>query len=405
MLNIQKYLKEHTFTQLANEHGVYASLSKNKRKISLNYSMLEAKDNDLLACECRGLILAKDDWSEFNLTQDLKLDMDIITGNTQIVACPMFRFLNLGQGNTNINLNDSNLEIFEKIDGSCVIVYFDSYKDDWMCATRSVPEADQLLDNGDYTFRQLFEKAVLETFKRSFNQFTNYLDVNKTYVFELTTPLNQIVVSHDKYSITLLAVRNLTTLMEENPLNEEIITELNCPTPQFYKLKSIEEIVDWVSTRDPTKHEGVILKDSCYRRIKIKSPAYVALSRIKNNLCASDRNVLELIFSEKDDDVLPLLSSEIVAKISNMKEKLIKMIKHYDNLYLELLEEATNNNPGDKKTFAQLVVVKEKLWVAPFFQMFDKKVKNTKDFLNKNKKSGTWSNSFLDKILEHIENF
>ena len=41
MLEVQKYLENHTFNDLIKDYGVYPSLSKSGYKISLNYDMLE----------------------------------------------------------------------------------------------------------------------------------------------------------------------------------------------------------------------------------------------------------------------------------------------------------------------------------------------------------------------------
>src|ERR1700683_3105357 len=57
-LLVQEYLETHSFGDLIRDHGVYASFSKQGHKFSLNYDMIEAKDDDLLAQECRGLILS-----------------------------------------------------------------------------------------------------------------------------------------------------------------------------------------------------------------------------------------------------------------------------------------------------------------------------------------------------------
>lgn len=58
LLNVQNYLLTHSLADLARDHGVYGRFStQNPLKLSLNYDQLEAKDNDVIACECRGLVL------------------------------------------------------------------------------------------------------------------------------------------------------------------------------------------------------------------------------------------------------------------------------------------------------------------------------------------------------------
>jgi hypothetical protein len=58
MLLVQEFLKNHTFKELQEQHGVYASFCKNGRKFSLNYDQIESVNSDILSQQCRGLILS-----------------------------------------------------------------------------------------------------------------------------------------------------------------------------------------------------------------------------------------------------------------------------------------------------------------------------------------------------------
>jgi len=411
MLLVQQYLKNHTFAQLAAEHGVYASFSKSGHKFSLNYDQIEAKESNPLAQECRGLILALEDGSSL-LPQALtlpghKTSYDHLSpGKTTILAYPMKRFFNYGQGAAaDINWSDPNLAVLEKLDGTLCIVYWDKFINKWCVATRSVPEADLPMDNGIFTFRTLFEKAVEETTELTFSALTDLLDKSFTYCFELTTPYNRIVVEYKTCSITLLAVRNLTSLQEvkfSNPPVEWLKGVV--PFVKAYTYSSINELVDWVSTLNPMEHEGVVVRDSNFNRIKIKNAAYVAYNKARDTIGASYRNCLELVLSEKEDDVIPFLPEEIVKNVLRIKEGVQRVIKEHDEAYMAAKAQADAQNPGDKKTFAILVTQNKKLWSAPFFQMFDGKASNMKEFIKNSKdKTGNWGNSFLDKILELID--
>lgn len=403
MLLVQKYLEEHTFGDLAKEHGVYASFSSSGHKFSLNYDQIEARESDPLSQECRGLILALSDGRPVfgESLPDGKLNRDnIIPGLTQVVAYPMKRFFNHGQGSAaNINWHDSGISILEKMDGTLTILYFDKVSSEWHVATRSVPEANLIIDNGYYTFRTLFEKALKDTTGLSFVDFTSQLDKSITYCFELTTPLNRIVVKYDNYKITLLAARSLDSLHE---LDIQTLSVCGVPCVHAYPLATIDQILEWVSSQNPLEHEGVVVRDSKYNRIKVKNASYVAFNKARDTLGTSDRNCLELVLAEKDDDVIPALPQEIVDNLLKIKSGVQKLLLDYDSLYQSVLAQANEILPGDKKTFAILINKNKEIWSAPFFQMFDGRVINMKDFILKSKKEGTWSNSLLDKILEII---
>lgn len=405
MLLVQKYLENNSFGNLARDHGVYASFSKSGHKFSLNYDQIEAKEADPLAQECRGLVLSLEDgrpvFGQVGTNGRMNYD-HIEPGKTKILAYPMNRFFNHGQGAAaNIDWSDPRLAVLEKLDGTLCIVYHDPFTQKWCVATRSVPEADLPMDNGLFTFRTLFEKAVEETTELTFDSFTGLLDPTYTYCFELTTPYNRIVVYYPKCSITLLAVRNMATLRETEFMRSPA-EHLNFVVPfvQTHTYTNLNDLLDWVSSCNPLEHEGVVVRDANFNRIKVKNAAYVAYNKVRDALGTSARNCVELILAEKDDDVIPMLPEEIVKNLLNIKAGLQVALKLYDDSYLAVKAEADATNLGDKKTFAILVTKNNKLWHAPFFQMFSGKAQNMKDFIAKNRKDGTWGDSFLDKILE-----
>jgi hypothetical protein len=404
MLLVQKYLETHTFGELARDHGVYASFSKSGHKFSLNYDQIEAKESDPLAQECRGLVLSLEDGRPvFGVTgPDGKLDRsNIEPGLTKILAFPMKRFFNHGQGSAaNVDWSDPKLAVLEKLDGTLCIVYWDVFTNQWCVATRSVPEADLLMDNGIFTFRTLFEKAVQDTMKMSFDTFTKSLVKEMTYCFELTTPYNRIVVQYEQCGITLLAARYLPTMEEMDPKELAIVRIGEVPCVQAHTYTSVSELVDWVSSLNPMEHEGVVVRDSNYNRIKVKNAAYVAYNRVRETLGASERNIMEILLQEKDDDVVPFLPEEIVKNLLKIKAGLQVALKLHDEAYVAAKAQADATMPGDKKTFAILVTKNKELWTAPFFQMFDGKATNMREFIANNRKDGTWGNSFLDRLLE-----
>jgi hypothetical protein len=78
---------------------------------------------------------------------------------------------------------------------------------------------------------------------------------------------------------------------------------------------------------------------------------------------------------------------------------------HYNMMLASALYDVQLHTPDvrmpDKKTFA-LTLQKFshlKLWSAPYFQRFDGKNSGMREFINQNRKDGTWSDSFLDKLL------
>lgn len=407
MLLVQEYLKTHTFGDLAREHGVYASFSKSGHKFSLNYDQIEAKESNPLAQECRGLILTTGKViAPSGATPSGRPNYDDVTpGETEVLAYPMKRFFNYGQGAAaQIDWsNSADLAIMEKLDGTLCIVYFDTVTNQWCVATRSVPEADLLMDNGLYTFRTLFEKAFQATVNVSFEDFSQKLDQDFTYCFELTTPYNRIVVEYKDCGVTLLAVRSMLTYLEMIP-ETTLLTDClkGVPIVKTFKFDTVQNVIDWVSSQNPLEYEGVVVRDSNFNRIKVKNAAYVAYNKLHDKLGSSERNCMEFVLLEKDDDVAPFLPPEIGQNMAKLKAGLNKAIMKYDSVYnLAQMNLKALGLEGNKKEFALRVTGMHKsMWSSPFFSMWDGKAENMKDFILKSKKDGTWTDAFLDKMLE-----
>jgi len=104
-LQVQNYLLTHSLNDLIKEHGVYHRI--HGHKMSLNYDQIEAKDNDPIAQECRGLILG------FNKSVT---DPNEVFGDTEVVAYPFKRFFNYGQDSA-ARVNFSNAKFYQKYDG------------------------------------------------------------------------------------------------------------------------------------------------------------------------------------------------------------------------------------------------------------------------------------------------
>jgi hypothetical protein len=209
-------------------------------------------------------------------------------------------------------------------------------------------------------------------------------------------------VKHFTNSITLLAARDLSSLKEIDVFNLNICS---IPNVRSYALNKLDEIVDFVSSLNPLQHEGVVILDSNFNRIKVKNASYVAFSKLRDTLGTSDRNCLELILSEKDDDVIVALPQEITDNLLKIKSNVVKMFKDYDLQYQSILAQANNINPNDKKTFAITLQKHKELWQTPFFHMYSGKSSNIKEFIAKSRKEGSWTNSLLDNILEISEKY
>jgi hypothetical protein len=388
MLNVQTYLLTHTLNDLIRDHGVYARFStKNPLKFSLNYDQLEAKDADPIAQECRGLVLS---------TEEPLADMDptlgamgVTVGVTKVRGLPMGRFFNYGQGSAAlVDLDSPETRFCEKLDGTLCIMYWDRHLGVWSVATRSVPDADLPMDGfGNQTFSDLFWKA----FKASGGMISqlDYARGWHTFCFELCTPDNQIVVKYDDYKVYLLAARENETHDNMDPQPWAAQMSVECaPT---YRFGNTQEMLDFVSSRNPLAHEGIVVVDKDFNRVKVKNAGYLAYNKIKDSVAKSPRAVMEIILLGKEDDVMPLVPAHVQQIILDTKANLAKFLVAMDEEYTECYN-------ADRKTFA-LAIQARSGNMGPQMARWGGKCTSTKDWIFTNRKDGSWADSFLDTVM------
>lgn len=392
-LLVQEYLRSgKTLEQLREEHGVKSSITNGK--VCLNYDQIDAKESDPLACQCRGLVLRALD------------KHGVSTWDT--VAVPMFRFFNHGQEQAaDIDWNSAAFE--EKMDGSCMIVYYDhggtSLKDSrehrtygrWCVGTRGRCEADADAHGSGKTFAELFDETVKRIAigggEHDINSLMKNSDDSMTYVFELTTPINRVVCKYEDFGLTLLSVRSNNTLIEYPPeLFQKIMKDrYDVKLPKQYEFSSPEDMVEVIREWNPEFHEGVVVKDKNFNRIKVKNPAYVAYNHMRDSLATSFRGCMEVILLKKDDDVIHMMPDIIADRIRALKPAVSKLFKHLNADYERL------KDIEDMKEFA--LEAQKCIWPGPLFAMKRGKIKDLDTFIF-NKTSGSQiQTSMVDNIL------
>lgn len=406
---VQTYLLTHSFAQLAAEHAVYPSFSKDRTKVSLNYDQIESKESNPIACECRGLILALPRGEPFP-------EGEYAVGKTLVLARPFARFFNHGQHGTDASklLGQSGTRVYEKLDGTLCIVYYDIFKKEWHVATRSVPEADRAINGfGNFTFRTLFEHALQDHLNLSFERFTSILHEEFTYLFELTAPHNRVVVEYNQPRIHLLSVRQtcdergqgigaeLCLVKARHLLFKD--TSLSIPHAPYKEVNTLGELISIVTQRNPREYEGLVVCGPKFERVKVKNPAYVALSALKSSVANSPRRLLEVILLGKEDDVFPMIAPDIAEIGRDYKERFVQLVKESDRNYEEFFEK-TKNMDNPRKYFA-IEVQKSKGWMAYYMNRYTGRCGHFMGFVRAEQdNTGSWRDSFLDSLLGALKN-
>jgi len=400
-LHVQKFLETHSLGELEAAHGVKSHV--HGHKVSLNYSQIEAVDTDPLSQQCRGLILRKIDGSA--------IGEDSPVGETGVLARPFDRFFNHGQeAAANVDFSSPKTRFYEKLDGTCTILYFDSVVSAWHIATRAVSEADQCIDGFEnLTFRTLFERALGDTLHVSFTDFVEFLDPAITYIFELTSPANRVVIAYDDYRITLLGARFNADGMELDV--KSLGSELGIPFAPSFRFGSVTELVEFVASRSAEKHEGIVVCDAQYRRVKVKNAKYYALNRVQDAVGKSICSLLNVVLDEKIDDIIPLVPEHVVTRAMALRDGIQKLAKKTDALFAECLDvsdcvSSDHKDHATKKAFA-LAVLSREGWMAPLMSRYYGQCDNFYSWLKMNRVEGAedmdgWSQSFLKNLLRQI---
>jgi len=416
-----EYLLSHSRRQLFLEHGVCSRSSSDFTKLSLNYDMFAIKNGDLLAEQCRGLVVRPLDWYDVIDEDDT---LDEVVGPVDVVAWPMDRFYNHGQpGAADVDWNDPNLHVYEKLDGTMCTLYFDFLKNEWCVATRAVSEADvEMYTKGiasiskKSTYAELFWTAFTKTLEAMYrlgnigsdgrHHALERFDRNTTYVFELTGPENRVVVKYDEPKLTLIAMRDNTTGEEVDISDDAKVRARSMypwqtrtwPRPQTWKLNNAPALLAFVSTASPDKLEGAVVCDSKFRRVKVKNKAYVIAWHAIDTVTLSKRSVIEAIVNESIDDVIPLVSSNLAEEIIGIRDAYKKLCNNIDTRFVGFKAQA-----GDcRKDFALLVNASGD-WQLPYFHMFSKKAVSTHDMVKTMQENGKLTSSLLDTIISNLD--
>lgn len=137
----------------------------------------------------------------------------------------------------------------------------------------------------------------------------------------LVSPYNKIVVPYNEISIYHIGTRDNITLKEEN-------VDIGVHKPKQYDLHTLEDCIK--ATQQMTyDEEGYVVVDDKWNRVKIKSPAYVAVHHLKNNGDVNINSLIELIRTNEIEEFNIYFPEyrEYVFKIKDKIEEIINGIE------------------------------------------------------------------------------
>lgn len=313
MLNVQKYLQNHTLGELKSQYGIV--ITHYPDRVVLNYNQVESPKFDKVCDECRGLILSYPDYD---------------------ILCRSFdRFYNYGEGGyfEEDQFNILRAETQQKIDGSLINIYYDGNR--WCCATRKRAFAEGETNKGN-TFKSVVEKAL------GFPIEEIVLPKNYTYICEVVSPETRVVVPYKEYKLYLLAVRSNVTGEYLDKDNYDLAREkLQVEVPDVYKFNSFDEILKTVKELEPMSEEGegyVCYDPVTQNRIKIKNPGYLAIAHLRENGAISNKRIAKLVFEQDYEEYLIVFpeDQEFFDPYIQAYERMIEDIRETYNKYKDI---------------------------------------------------------------------
>ena len=154
-------------------------------------------------------------------------------------------------------------------------------------------ETDLQLPTEEFkSFGELFKVAAANTCG-SYSDLLDKLDQDYTYIFELTSPWNRVVVPYSSTTITHLGSRNLITGQEEN-------IDLGIKKPKEYSFGTFDEAVANAAAL-PFSQEGYVVVDKDWHRVKVKGTEYVACHRLRGESFTTKRAIDLALLNEQSE--------------------------------------------------------------------------------------------------------
>lgn len=321
-LKLIDFIKEHSDWEVLLSQAPYClNISRDKmfgrNLIMFKYSQQDSDFSNDIVKECRGIILDEDTFEP--------------------ISVPYFKFFNFSEPNA-AEIDWQSATILEKIDGSLVkVVKFSDQE--ILVSTNGVIDAfkcelNSMIGCPYNNFGELFWEAIRNQMidcgypldeNDPVKWLADKLLLNTTYMFELCSPYNRVIVPHKETKLYFHGWRDNISL-EEMRFNTCILTKIfDCP--KIYNLKSLDECIAATQAM-PWDEEGYVVLDKNFNRVKIKSPAYLLAHQLANNGNMSIRRAIDVYMAGECD--------EILAYFPEYKSAFDEIDKRFNDKYMEL---------------------------------------------------------------------
>ena len=255
------------------------------------------------------------------------------------VVCWPFRKFGNWQESYADEIDWSTARVQEKIDGSIIKLYM--YQGAWHWATNGMIDAAE----ADCMYSS---KNFLEVIKSASNygkiEFDK-LDRDYTYIFELVSPDTKVVIDYGYTKLFHTGTRN-------NITGEEYSTvDIGIEKPREYALTSFDDAIKAATELNAigqdVEHEGFVVVDGHWNRIKIKTQEYLNVHHAINGHVMTKKRMIEYILD--GGDALNIIKADVPEykhiimyyefRIEEIKFEMLQAIRYAKSLYEEYSHE------------------------------------------------------------------
>lgn len=283
----------------------------------------------------------------------------VVDADGKIIARPLRKFKNYEEYHVDEIDFTQKFEVFEKMDGSLIILfYYEPYKE-WIIASR-----------GSFISEQV--KAADKMFDKSLFK---HLDTRYTYLFEVIYPENRIVVDYgNTRDLVLLAA------VETETGAEMFYDDMRATYSKYFtvvkklKIKTFKELKELREYGEDNK-EGFVIRFENGFRIKMKFEEYVRLHAILTNV--SNLTIWEHMMNGYDfDELVDRVPDEFYTWLNRTREKIQSDFNEIERKALkEFFRIVYVNEIVDRKEFSE--EAKPNKYRSILFKMYDRRSYDT----------------------------
>ena len=368
MLKVLDYIRAHKdWEELLSQAPYFIKVSRDemfgKRLVMLKYNQLDSDFNEPMVRECRGLIFDED--------------------SLEPISVPFFKFGNYGESYCP-EIDWQSAVILEKRDGSLIKVV--NLGGDYLISTNGCIDAFKAMMPDDVLCPY---KSYGELFMKTMGDRLSLLSECKTYMFELTSPYNRIVVPYDDIEIALIGIRDNKSLQEELICDSELKDYFLLP--KRYGFRTLEECIESAHSL-PYSEEGYVVLDKHFNRVKIKSLEYVNVHHLRGEGAMSEKRVIDIIRQNEVAEYL-IYFPEYEELFDSYREKINDLYSAYKLMWVSF-QVASKDFQSRKEIALFLQEAKDIYDMGFIFKMLDGKIKEPCDY---------FEDMPLDKLVDLVK--